>query len=212
MRIETIQRQADALELLVSSTSMSAACPLCEQNSVRVHSDYQRSLQDLSCCGQVLRVRLTVRRFFGGNDACRRKIFTERVPEVMKPYARHTIRHNEALTTLGLALGGEAGQRTAVQLGLQVSAATLLRRVRAVPDMAATTVRVLGVDDFAFRRGQHDGTILIDAKKRQPIDLLPDRKGATLSQWLKKHPEIEALTRDRAGACAPERTASAASR
>ena len=117
VRIETIQRQADALEILVSPTAVSAACPLCEQNSVRVHSGYQRSLQDLPCCGQVLRIRLTVRRFFCENADCRRKIFTERVPEVMKPYARRTIRHNEALTTFGLALGGEAGQRTAAKLG-----------------------------------------------------------------------------------------------
>ena len=123
MRIETMQRQTDYLEILVGPTTASAVCPLCEQSSARVYSAYQRSLQDLPCCDQVLRLRVAVRRFFCHNVGCRRKVFAERLPDVMRPYARRTVRHNAALTTLGLAHGGEGlffspGSQSAWQISI----------------------------------------------------------------------------------------------
>lgn len=144
-----------------------------------------------------MRLQLHTRRFFCLNTECSQAIFTERLPSVVAPYARHTIRLAEALTLIGFALGGEAGKRLSQELRLQTSPDTLLRLVRAAPEIKQTTPRILGVDDWSFRRGRKFGTILIDLEKRVPVDLLPDREAETLKKWLIEHPGVEIISRDR---------------
>ncbi|SRR5712692_4089447 len=185
--------------MLVSTTGCAARCPLCADRSRRVHSRYSRTLADLPWNGTPVRLRLSVRRFFCRNEQCTRRIFTERLPGIVAPYARRTARCAEALEVIGFIVGGEAGARLLVQLGMRGSPDTVLRAVRAATIASGPTPRVLGIDDFAFRRGHRYGTILVDLERRRVIDLLPDRKPETVIAWLEQHGRPEIVSRDRGG-------------
>jgi transposase len=158
-------------------------------------------LKDLSVAQFHLKIILSVCKFFCLNATCPRRIFTERLPAVVVPWARRTTRLSQHLIAIGLALGGSAAARLSQQIGgYGYSRNTFLRSIASLPLPAFSTPKILGVDDFAFRKGHHYGTILVDLESNQPIALLADRTAETLEAWLKVHPGIEILSRDRSKA------------
>ena len=190
-------REAGSITISIALTSPTASCPLCSLEAHRVHSRYNRRIADLPCFGIPIQLHLVVRRFRCLRPECPRRIFTERLPGFIEPYARVTNRLRRSHKAMGYALGGEAGSRLAAFMAMSTSPDTLLRRVKEPKDTPEARPRVVGVDDWAWRKGHQYGTILVDLEKSDVVDLLPDREAETVAAWLKAHPGIEVVSRDR---------------
>lgn len=187
----------DLLRVEVVSTRSSSRCPLCFQPALRIHSRYRRIVADVPCGGLQVQLVLHVRKFFCDTVGCARKIFTERLPIFVQPWARMTTRFTEMLQAIALATCGELGTRLSGRLGMHTSPTTLLRRVMALPTPPPGHVSGLGIDDFSFRRGRTFGTILVDLDRHQVIDLLAERSTKSAAAWMGQHPEIRYVSRDR---------------
>lgn len=185
------------ITVFVHSTQSTNPCPLCGQRANQVHSYYRRKLADLVWSDYRIVLEMTVRKFFCRNRPCERRIFTERIPDVMQPWARRTERLGKQLYEIALRLGGAAGAKLSRKLHCGVSRNTLLRLLLKQPLPVYDIPKTLGVDDFAFRKRLSYGTILVDLDARRPIALLKGRDASLLAEWLAQHPGIEVLSRDR---------------
>jgi transposase len=197
IRLLDISIEDASVRLQLAGTAPTAVCPCCAVSSSSVHSRYQRHLMDLPWGTRAIWIQLTVRKFRCRNRACGRRIFTERLPNLVAAYGRHTHRLATALRAIGLALGGNAGARLAARLRLPTSPSTLLRLVQTAPVSHPPALRAVGIDEWAWRRGHRYGTILVNLAEHRVVDLLPDRSAASVAVWLTQHPTISVVCRDR---------------
>ncbi len=197
IKVEGVTVADQGIILRAAATRKRAQCPLCQRWSKRTHSRYWRVIADQPWAGRPVAIHLQVRRFFCLNRPCPRRIFAERLPDLVDPHGRRSQPLRAALRRVGLAVGARAGARLAVPLGMPISARSLLRVVHSAPLPTTELARVIAIDDWAWRKGQRYGTVIVDLERHQPIDLLPDRAAETVVAWLRAHPRIEVIARDR---------------
>lgn len=200
LNASSIEVKGNYLVIQASAIQPHCACPACGHNSFRIHSKYIRMLADLPVSGHLVKVTIVSRKYFCDNPQCLRKIFTERFTGEIIPYQRRFNRSNHLLSNIALELGGNKGALISRLVGLPVSASTILRVIKRMSlKVKKVTSGIIGIDDWAFKKGATYGTIIVDLKENKVVDLLCDREAETVSLWLKEHPEVEVISRDRGG-------------
>lgn len=202
LSMESLKNESQRIVIRVRTIRGRASCPSCGTFSGRVHSYYTRNLADLPWNGVPVTVQMRSRRFFCRAGRCKQRIFTERLAHTVAPHARRTLRLNQVMDWLTKMLGGEPGARLAQHIGIFTSGDSLLRQLRSSRLPLQITPRVLGIDDWAWRKGHRYGTILCDLERRKVVDLLPNRSAESVRAWLRAHPGVEIVSRDRASAYA----------
>lgn len=196
VRIISACPKCDRLTLVAHMTAPTAFCPVCHQSASSVHSRFQRAVADLPCGGRALTLVIHARRFFCRNASCPRRTFRERLPALVAPGARRSNALLGALTQIGIALGGKPGARLARHLGMPASHKTLLRLVRTAPLPVAVAPQIIGMDDWAWKKGRRYGAILCDLARHRVIDLLPERSADSVAAWLDASPDVRVIARD----------------
>jgi transposase len=197
LTVERVERSALGLTVYVYATTSGVPCPRCGTAGSRIHSRYYRTVADMSCVGQHLTLKLLVRNWVCPSASCPQQIFAEPFAGLVRRYARMTDRLIKALQSIGVTTNGADGARLSSSLAMPTTAKTLIRRVLELPVPKSGPVYIVGIDEWAWKKGSEYGTILVDLEQRRIADLLPERSVESSKNWFKKHREVKIISRDR---------------
>ena len=197
LTVDRVERSAQGLTVYLYATTSTVSCPRCGTAGSRVHSRYVRTVADLTCVGQRLILKLLVRKWVCPLDSCPKRIFAEQFAGLARRYARMTDRLIKALQSIGVTTNGADGANLSSSLALLTTAKTLIRRVLELPLPQEGSVRIAGIDEWAWKKGSRYGTILVDLEQQRVAALLPERSVESSTAWFKKHSEVKIVSRDR---------------
>ena len=207
--VEGVKSEDGVVYIQARSTAQQAYCPNCQHPSVNAPGWYTRQAQDLPCIGQTVRLHLEVRRFRCLNKDGEQRTFVEQFPDTLPPYARRTKRLTQALRHLAFEVSAEGARRILRSFQSVVSGDTVLRISRQTPVTPVSSAHVIGVDDWALKKGRRYGTVGVDLEGPQGLEVLLERTSSTLEAWLKSQPQVDIVARDRSGEYAAGITAGA---
>ncbi|MFC3563721.1 ISL3 family transposase [Pedobacter jamesrossensis] len=196
-KVVSVDSLADSFIIYISSKNRKSFCPNCEEASSKVHSYYTRKFADLPAFGKCSQIVLRARKFYCSTLECPLKVFTERYGDHFKPYQRRTDRLHNKLLNIAIESGGKSAERICSQLSIPTSDTTLLRIIEKKELPCNNGVIALGIDDWAIKKRERYGSILVDLTTNRPIGLLGDREENTVSEWLKKRTQVKIISRDR---------------
>ena len=197
--IEDVEDAGEVIVVRARTRGEAVACPGCGAETARVHGYYERRAADVPVDGRRVVVRVRVRRMRCPVLGCQVQTFREQVPGVLERYQRRISRLTAQVSAVARELAGRASARLLPALGVMVSRHTALRVLLKIPLPGAAVPRVLGIDDFALRRGLVYATVLIDAETGRRIDVVQGRSADVAEKWLRDHPGVELVCRDGSG-------------
>ena len=198
--IEDVEDEGEVICVRAGTRGGAVACPGCGTGTSRVHGYHERTAADVPVDGRRVLVKVRVRRMRCPALDCKVQTFREQVPGVLERYQRRISRLTAQVSAVTRELAGRASARLLPALGIAVSRHTALRMLLRIPLPALAVPRVLGIDDFALRRGSVYATVFIDAGTGRRVDVVWGRTADVAEQWLNDHPGVEVVCRDGSGA------------
>ena len=185
LAVDTVERSTEGLTVSLHATTSIILCPRCGTAGSRVHSRYYRTVADMSCVGQRLTLKLLVRKWVCPLDSCPQYTFAEQFGGLAPRYARMTDRLIQALQSAGVTTNGADGACLLSSLAMPTTAKTLIRRVLELPLPEEGSIRLAGIDEWAWKKGSQYATILVDLQQHRVAALLPERSVETSTAWFK---------------------------